>query len=475
MDGQQFDGLARRVAAGIPRRRLVALAGALLSGVALPSVRRAVGAQETCDPGLTYCPVVNNILVPTCTDLLTDGYNCGACEKVCASRECVDGACVPCEAFGQSECPGGNMPYCVDLLNDPYNCGSCSNGCDSGNCVDGACASLPCPEGLVDCAGECVDLATHQWHCGRCNSPCCAGIGAPCGPCEAGVCVTCPSGTLNVHEDGIWRCTDPATDPAHCGGRGIVCLSGVCEGGICADPLPLQEVERRPAPSAEASPTPEPEAATDEAGDQVSEALPSPVAAESSPTPPTEPPLSDSPAPAPPTEPAAGGAADVPQAVADGGDEGLLLRAVEIKRALLAAYAGGTAALGDGAFADYPGLWSQIELMAGQEAEQLDALQAQLGEPVGGLAKAEPQATTFDDAAAFVAHLRQAEAACAGALVGLAAAATSPDAGGLLAGVAAADGAHLGYLNAWAGADATAAAILGAVDPRDAIAAATAS
>jgi hypothetical protein len=89
----------------------------------------------------------------TCTDVLNDPRNCGACGvacpggQTCASGICsgTDPSCGPghVESFcnvaaGASFlcCPGG---ACTDTLSDPNNCGACGVVCDGG-CAAGKCS-----------------------------------------------------------------------------------------------------------------------------------------------------------------------------------------------------------------------------------------------------------------------------------------------------------------------------------------------
>ena len=235
-----FDRFAKSLARGSSRRRVLGTAAASAIGGLVSRLASRTAAQEECGEGLTYCPFISNILEGPCTDLQTDGYNCGECGVHCASLECEGGTCVSCQRLGQTECPGvtgAPFPYCANLTSDQFNCGACRNQCGSGKCENGVCVSIPCPEGLTDCGGECVNLAADYRHCGSCGGHCCAGVGSPCGPCIDGVCTDCPPGLVGVYDDLQGDCVDLATNPDHCGEPYNVCPNGtVCENGACVQP-----------------------------------------------------------------------------------------------------------------------------------------------------------------------------------------------------------------------------------------------
>ena len=105
----------------------------------------------------------------TCTDLLRDPDNCGACGNVCggATPLCFEGACRSCEELGGTYCDG----ECVNLLNDPYNCGACGHVCyGDEDCVGGMCqrTCIPdCGPGTTHGEGWCGDDGCG----GRCGCP----------------------------------------------------------------------------------------------------------------------------------------------------------------------------------------------------------------------------------------------------------------------------------------------------------------
>jgi hypothetical protein len=180
----------------------------------------------------------------TCTNLRSDGANCGACGNACApGTACSAGTCQVSCGGGLLDCGGD----CVDPLSDRQFCGASGDcagendgvACEPGEvCSAGACA-LSCQAGLVDCDGTCVDPDVDPRHCGADDA---CGGGQSCGPgyaCSGGTCqVSCLEGFV----DCGGRCVDPATDRAFCGATGDcvgandgeICAAGtVCSDGAC--------------------------------------------------------------------------------------------------------------------------------------------------------------------------------------------------------------------------------------------------
>lgn len=90
----------------------------------------------------------------SCTSLLNDRQNCGACGHSCAPNGiCSGGICRDCgprfTACGFNNCCRDDVEDCCngvcrDITSDPNNCGSCGHGCSSGEgCVSGQCVP-PC-------------------------------------------------------------------------------------------------------------------------------------------------------------------------------------------------------------------------------------------------------------------------------------------------------------------------------------------
>jgi hypothetical protein len=183
MDDGQFDSLSRALGDGLTRRGLVAILGALASGVADFASRDAAAAKRgkkrkkkkgprgcipkctgttcgadgcggtcRCGAGLTCCTGI-------CVNLATDPNNCGFCARVCADNGCVNGACT-CNG-GALTCPCAT-PNCVARKQGlPPACAD-TNGANTGDCSTGADAACLEQVGLGS-----VCLVTDQ-----CSPPC---------------------------------------------------------------------------------------------------------------------------------------------------------------------------------------------------------------------------------------------------------------------------------------------------------------
>lgn len=156
MDPDRFDTLARKVATGTSRRRVVTGIVAGLAAPRLPGLAGDVGAatckktgkpcdrnSDCCDhaecPGnKCRCKKGFKDCNRKCYNLDTDEKHCGRCDTKCGAGErCCDGDC-------------------VDLDTDDGNCGSCGNPCaDTEGCVGGTCVVPPggCPPGADNCDG----------------------------------------------------------------------------------------------------------------------------------------------------------------------------------------------------------------------------------------------------------------------------------------------------------------------------------
>lgn len=109
--------------------------------------------------------------------------------------------------------------------NDGGTAGGSSGGTGGGN-VCGLNGAL--------CSGVCVVTLTDPANCGGCGVVCAAGQ-----TCAAGVCAApsaCPDGTIDCNQ----TCVDPLTDDANCGGCGHACTGGLgCSTGLCVTTVGL--------------------------------------------------------------------------------------------------------------------------------------------------------------------------------------------------------------------------------------------
>jgi len=151
MTESRIDTVAKSLARGLPRRRLLGgLGGGAITAAALLGLpRSALVCQEV-------------------------GRPCDAASGCCDGATCEDGAC-RCAA-GRNGCGGGR---CVDHDRDAKHCGRCGKSCI------GATARRTC------CGGACVDADGDRANCGAC--------GAACGDhelCVLGHCLGCPIDTV---------------------------------------------------------------------------------------------------------------------------------------------------------------------------------------------------------------------------------------------------------------------------------------
>ena len=179
MDDDRFDGLAKALAVGVPRRRVLqglasTLAGVLvLGGVTAVEAAPCKSPHKRCGKGRSR----------TCTDLQTDVDNCGNCGNVCPG---------PTSGSGRTTCRSGNCGIscsgsatpcgtdCVDLQTDPKNCGTCGRDCSTCHSCGGECCAGVCglcfAAGQVCCDGSyCAPLSPTMDTCEICGHPCAAG------------------------------------------------------------------------------------------------------------------------------------------------------------------------------------------------------------------------------------------------------------------------------------------------------------
>jgi hypothetical protein len=166
MSERQIDALARMLADGLPRRRLL---GGLAAGLTLSLVGRPRQAV------LAGCAKV--------------GKRCDKDKDCCEGADCKSGEC-KCKQ-GRDECNG----KCYDLDKDEKHCGSCDTTCAAGEkCRDGICIGEGgCPAGADSCLGGpavscgddpncgCVQSVTGETRCADFETD----GSAVCGTCES--------------------------------------------------------------------------------------------------------------------------------------------------------------------------------------------------------------------------------------------------------------------------------------------------
>lgn len=87
-------------------------------------------------------------------------------------------------------------------------------------------AQPSCGAGLSVCGSSCVDTGSDPAHCGGCGKACGSGLVCANGECTD----SCPTGL----EDCAGACVNVQTSTLHCGGCGLGCTSGqLCVSGAC--------------------------------------------------------------------------------------------------------------------------------------------------------------------------------------------------------------------------------------------------
>lgn len=258
MDGQQFDDLARGLAATRSRRSvlkgvLAALVGSVAGSARAPA--RTLAAPGICDQrGYQACQRDARERFRLCTE------NCNG--AFCRGADRDPDMCVGCQTNcllirhrdeGQCQAAGGCSAgqaccgdACVDLSTDPGNCGACGDACGEHKvCSDGSCE---CAAGYLNCGdGVCRDPQADQHFCG-CYTDC-----GDCYICQDGTCTpnkTCPGGAVqdpvscecvcpDARIECNGQCVDIDTDPTNCGTCGTTCAAGeMCVGGSCEAACP---------------------------------------------------------------------------------------------------------------------------------------------------------------------------------------------------------------------------------------------
>lgn len=203
-------------------------------------------ATNTCSGGgHVSCMAPLSDCGGTCTFILADDHNCGACSHPCGPDEaCINGLCslenatcaycapgVAC-VNGACSCEGrGDLcsVLCLDTQQLAVSCGGCFEPCAGDQiCRSGACT---CPPGQKTCNGECTDVTANPAACGDCGRAC-----PDAQLCESGSCVAaCTVNTGDACGDN--RCWNTLTDRHHCGLSCTACGEGTqCVGGQCLCP-----------------------------------------------------------------------------------------------------------------------------------------------------------------------------------------------------------------------------------------------
>jgi hypothetical protein len=180
MDDDRFDGLAKALARGMPRRRVLQGLASTLAGVLALGGVTAVEAKGPCRAPKTRCGKGKHAI---CVDLQSDPNNCNGCGQVCPG---------PTSGSGSTTCSGGNCGIrcsgsstlcgtdCVDLQTDPKHCGRCGNDCWTCHSCGGECCAGVCglcfAAGQVCCDGSyCAPLSPTMDTCEICGHPCAPG------------------------------------------------------------------------------------------------------------------------------------------------------------------------------------------------------------------------------------------------------------------------------------------------------------
>jgi hypothetical protein len=212
------------------------------------------------------------------TNLSKDAENCGGCGVACdaahtssGSATCAAGKCqyTAC-ATGFADCDEGqgtNENGCETSLSTPTDCGGCHLACpDAGSahattppvCSGGTCQYGPCAEGYGDCNdGQfpgnfdgCETSLSTVSNCAGCAQACDTVHSDPSG-CDGARCLYagCKAGWTNCSTaapDTDGCDTNTESDPANCGGCGVVCdgthtasgkatcVEGKCQYTACA-------------------------------------------------------------------------------------------------------------------------------------------------------------------------------------------------------------------------------------------------
>lgn len=223
MDGQRFDDLARSIASGISRRRLLSAIGAGAIGAL---VERPAALARKCLPKRARCRK---------NDECCSGYCLGPRGKrvctECKSAIVCDTICCPIDALaGCSEIQGPNGPVigCLCPEETIYDraanaCVPCPTSCDvDEDCCTSKCCRGTCATNEILCCGvACGDICCPDDALNGCTE-----INGPNGPIIG--CV-CPNGTF--YDNGKNECVDC---PGSCVNDDDCCTEKCCDGVCCA-------------------------------------------------------------------------------------------------------------------------------------------------------------------------------------------------------------------------------------------------
>lgn len=179
MRAWEIDAIARELAHGMPRRRLLGVVAVALARLQIE--RRDAAAS--------------------CKNV---GQQCDKDNDCCAGAKCRGGKCT-CKS-GFDECSG----KCFNLDRDERHGGACDTPCGVGDtCCNGKCANLQfdpdhcggcetvCDAGETCCDAACVDIDANDRNCGACGHSCTATE-----ECVGGVCVTPPGDCASGADSG---------------------------------------------------------------------------------------------------------------------------------------------------------------------------------------------------------------------------------------------------------------------------------
>jgi hypothetical protein len=229
MDVQYFDALARSLAAGPTRRRLLAgLVSGLLAMPALSLTSEVADAKKKCSCKGKTCGCKGK---------------CGTCgpNESCTKGQCVPNGCTPaceggmeCQTNGTCACPAGKPHFCN---------GSCRECCTEADCGS-AFAGKTCDHNN---GSVCVCSHEHNQDCGDgicwpcCTSDHCEAYhrssadGYICNVNHACVCQDGTSECLKPDQSGYY-CADTNNDEQNCGSCGFTCDGWTCNRGRCLPP-----------------------------------------------------------------------------------------------------------------------------------------------------------------------------------------------------------------------------------------------